>query len=128
MLAEATIKQGRNAVHSQSYGPEARGGASRSEVVLSDGDINFPEVIAPDVLLAMTQQAADKFSPGVKPEGIILLDSTFVAQAPEVDATKVFCYPITGFARERLGNPLVGNVLALGILARLTGKNVLGSP
>jgi 2-oxoglutarate ferredoxin oxidoreductase subunit beta len=127
MLAEATIKQGRNAVHSQSYGPEARGGASRSEVVLSDGDINFPEVIAPDVLLAMTQQAADKFSPGVKPEGIILLDSTFVAQAPEVDATKVFCYPITGFARERLGNPLVGNVLALGILARLTGKMSLAA-
>ena len=69
----------------------------------------------------MTQEAADKYCSGVKPEGIILLDSTFVKEVPTA-AAKTYQYPVTEFARDTLGNPLVANVLALGILARLTGK------
>lgn len=119
MLSEAAIRQGKKAVHSQSYGPEARGGASRSEVILSDDEINFPEVICPDVLLAMTQQSYDKFAGNLQPGGVILVDSTFVKANKSVDA-KVYSFPITEIANT-LGNVKVANVVALGMLARISG-------
>ena len=63
ILAEAAVvHDGVNAIHNQSYGPEARGGACKSEVIISDEEIHFPEVGSPDILLAMTQLAADKYA------------------------------------------------------------------
>ena len=86
MLGEAAIMAGKNAVHSQSYGVEARGGASRSEVIVSDNEIDFPEVATPDVLLVLTQQSCNKFVPTVKDGGIVIVDSTLVAQVPATTA------------------------------------------
>jgi len=120
IFGEAAIIDGRNAVQSQSYGPEARGGASRSELILSDGEIDFPEVIVPDVLLTMTQQSCDKFVPEVKPGGVVLVDSTLVSEIPETEA-RVYQYPITKIAIEEFNNKMVANVIALGILVRITG-------
>lgn len=120
MLAEAAIMAGKNAVQAQSYGTEARGGASRSEVILSDKEINFPEVISPDMLLAMTQQSCNKFSGTVKPGAFVLLDSTFVESVPQVEAN-VYSIPITKMAIDQFNNAMVANVIALGILARHTG-------
>jgi 2-oxoglutarate ferredoxin oxidoreductase subunit beta len=120
MLAEATIMNGKNAVHAQSYGPEARGGASRSEVIVSDYEIDFPEVHTPDVLLAMTQQSCDKFVSTVKENGVILVDSTLVDTVPQVKA-KVVKLPITQIAIEEFKTELVANVIAVGALAKLTG-------
>ena len=60
ILAEAAVNEGKEAVQSQSYGPEARGGASKAEVIISDQPIYHPKVLAPGLVLAMTQKAADK--------------------------------------------------------------------
>jgi 2-oxoglutarate ferredoxin oxidoreductase subunit beta len=120
ILAEAGIRQGRTCVQSQSYGPEARGGASRSEVVFSDGSIAFPEVLKPDVLLAMTQQACDKYLPGVKDDAVVLIDSTFVKEIPATNA-RVYQFPITEYAKNELGISLVANMMAISMLSEMTG-------
>ena len=120
MLAEAAIRQGKTAVQSQSYGPEARGGAARSEVVISNREINFPEVQDPDILLAMTQQALEKFVGSVKPGGLILADTTYVETLPEA-SNHIYSYPITRVAVEKFGEQMIANVLALGMLSRLSG-------
>ena len=61
IFAEAAVAEGKEAVQSHSYGPEARGGASKSEVIIDDKPIFHPHVIVPDLVLAMTQKAADKY-------------------------------------------------------------------
>jgi 2-oxoglutarate ferredoxin oxidoreductase subunit beta len=119
LLGEAAIMAGKNAIHSQSYGPEARGGTSRSEVILSDHEIDFPEISNPDILLSMTQQSCDKFAAKVKPGGIILVDSTLVDTIPQVTAT-VYKIPISQIAIEEFKSEVVANVVALGALAQIT--------
>lgn len=74
ILAEAAIMNGVNAIQSQSYGPEARGGASKAEVIINDGEIDFPKVRKPDILLALTQEAFDKYIVDIKEGGIVILD------------------------------------------------------
>ena len=92
MLGEAAIMAGKNAVHSQSYGVEARGGASRLEIIVSDNEIDFPEVTSPDVLLVLTQQSCNKFVPTVREGGIVIVDSTLAEQVPATSA-KVYRIP-----------------------------------
>jgi 2-oxoglutarate ferredoxin oxidoreductase subunit beta len=120
IFSEGAIMEGLNAVQGQSYGTEARGGASRGEVILSVGDIDFPEVLNPDVLLAMTQQACDKFASTVKNDGLIVLDSTFVKEVPDTK-TKVYSLPITQLTIDNFGTLIMANVLALGVIGKLTG-------
>lgn len=108
-----------NAVQTQNYGPESRGGASRSDVIIADEDIDYPEIKNPDVLVAMTQEACDRYAPSVAPGGIIVVDSTFVEDVPSVNAT-VFQVPITEKARE-LGREIVANMVALGLIVGITG-------
>jgi len=84
ILAEAAaIYENKNATQSQSYGPEARGGASRSEVIISDGDIDFPKASALDLLLCLTQEACDKYVGDLKTDGLLIVDSRFVKDIPE---------------------------------------------
>lgn len=117
-LAEAAIYDGKNATQSQSYGAEARGSASRSEVVISDCDIDYPRVIEADLLLAMSQEACDKYSPDLKEEGILVVDSVHVHRVP---TKRAYCIPITKIAEEATGQCLTANVVALGIIVALTG-------
>lgn len=116
ILSEAMIRQGRNAVQTQSYGVEARGGASRSEIVVSDDEISFPEVSVPDFLLAMSQASYDKFSSSIKSGGIILTDSTLV-KAKKIDGASCYEYPITETAKEQFGEIKTANVIALGLIS-----------
>ena len=116
ILAEAAaIYDDKNATQSQSYGPEARGGASRSEVIISDEDIDYPKAHDIDLLLAMTQEAADKYAGDVKPGGIILVDSSFVTSVPDGDY-QVYSLEITKFAEEKIGKRIVANIVALGAI------------
>jgi 2-oxoglutarate ferredoxin oxidoreductase subunit gamma len=120
ILAEAaSIIEGKNAVQSQSYGPEARGGASKSEVIISDGPIDYPKATIVDACLAMTQEAADKYANGIKAGGVLLLDSDFVPNAPEGDF-KVYKMPIMRTAKDEIGREIVANVVALGAMIALT--------
>jgi 2-oxoglutarate ferredoxin oxidoreductase subunit gamma len=121
IIAEAAaIYEDKNATQSQSYGPEARGGASRSEVIISDGDIDYPKATDIDLLLAMTQEAADKYASDIKPGGAIVMDSGFVHEPPEGDFTG-HSFPITAIAEEQIGKKIVANLVALGIIAELSG-------
>ena len=118
ILVEAAIRFGIKATHSQSYGPEARGGASRSEVILSQDEIYFPEVKNPDILLAMTQQSYDKFADSVKPGGVIIADTTYVKKLSSVNA-RIYECPITELTKKEFGTTVCANVAALGMLAYL---------
>lgn len=121
ILSEAMIRQNKYAVHNQSYGPEARGGASRSDVIISDNNISYPEVTNPDLLLAMTQDSFNKFAKSVKKGGIILCDSTYVKQPTPVEGIHCFEFPITSCAKDTLGEIRTANIIALGILTALAG-------
>jgi 2-oxoglutarate ferredoxin oxidoreductase subunit gamma len=121
VMAEAAgVYEGRQVVQSQLYGPESRGGASRSDVIISEEEIDYPEVEHPDVLFAFNQPSAEKFAPSLKQGGIAIFDSTFVADAPSVDA-RVYQLPITKIAREQIGREIVANIVALGAITVLTG-------
>jgi 2-oxoglutarate ferredoxin oxidoreductase subunit gamma len=102
---------------SQSYGPEARGGASKSEVIVSDEEIDYPKAIKPDVLLAMNQDACDTYLFDLKPGGTLIVDSTFVKQLP---SRRAIAIPFTRIARTETGKEAVANIVALGALAAVT--------
>lgn len=119
ILAEAAaIYDGINATQSQSYGPEARGGASRSEVILSDEDIDFPKALELNLLLALTQEACNRYVGDLRPDGILLIDSDAVTAVPE-GSFQVWAAPIIRRAEEKLGRKIVANIVALGIITRM---------
>lgn len=121
IVAEAAMAQGKDVVQTASYGPESRGGASRSEVIVSDKEIDYPAVIEADLLFAMTQEAADKFAKNVKQTGSALFDSTWVKTIPDVTANNVFYYPLTERAIERFQKPIFANIIGLGMICKISG-------
>jgi 2-oxoglutarate ferredoxin oxidoreductase subunit gamma len=119
ILAEAAVLyEGLNAVQSQSYGPEARGGATRSDVIVSDRDIRFPKVNQPNVLICLTQEAYNKFSNTIRPGGLLLTDSHFVKPATKVDARQVEIGMYKG-VMDQIGKPVVFNICVLGAMLGL---------
>lgn len=120
IIADAAIRDGKNSIQFQTYGPEARGGASRAEIIIGYEEIDYPRVSKPDLLLVMSQEACDKFASDLVRGGVIIVDSTYVQNLPKVDAT-VFTLPISVTAREQAGREMVANVVALGAMVRLTG-------
>jgi 2-oxoglutarate ferredoxin oxidoreductase subunit gamma len=120
ILAEAAVlHEGLNAVQSQSYGPEARGGASRSDVIIADTDIRFPKVIQPNVLVCLTQEAYNKFSGLIRPGGLLLTDSHYVREERKTDALQVEL-PMYKTVMDKIGRPIVFNICMLGVLIGLT--------
>jgi len=118
ILAEAVgIYEGRYVSQTQNYGPEARGGTSKSEVVVSDEEIDYPKAMKLDLLLAMNQRSCDEFYRDLKPEGLLIVDSTFVTQVPISRAVEI---PFTRIARERFKREVVANIIALGAMTQLT--------
>ena len=121
ILAEAAaIYDGKNATQSQSYGPEARGGSSKSDVVLSEGDIEYPKATTLDILLAMTQESCDKYCCDLRPGGLLIVDEDYVLDIPKIDG-RVVKLPIMRLASESVGKKVVANIVALGALVELTG-------
>ncbi|MCL4464910.1 MAG: 2-oxoacid:acceptor oxidoreductase family protein [Chloroflexi bacterium] len=119
ILAEAAaIFANKNAVQSQSYGAEARGGPSVSEVILGEGDIDYPKVSEPDLLLVLSQDAADRYVPGVRKDGLIIADAQHVERLHS--ERRVLRLPITETAKEATGRP-VASIVALGVIAVVTG-------
>lgn len=122
ILAEAaSIHEGKEAVQTQSYGPESRGGASKSEVVISSEEIDYPKVTEPDLLLIMTQEACDKYIKDTKPGATVILDSYLVEKWPNDLTAKVHAIPFTKLALEASGKVIVANIVALGAITALSG-------
>ena len=121
ILAEAAVMYDNLiAVQSQTYGPEARGGATRSDVIISDKEIHFPKVFQPNVLVCLTQQAYNKFCPIIRPGGLLLTDSRFVRTERKVDARQVEL-PMYQEVMDKIGKPIVLNICMLGSIIGLTG-------
>jgi len=121
ILAEAVaIYDGRNAVQTQSYGPEARGGASKAEVVISDQDIHYPKAVELDLLLSLTQVSCNKYISDLKDDGILIIDSESVREIPKRGFT-VYRAPIGDIAVREVGKAVVTNIVALGILTKISG-------
>ena len=110
ILAEAALIDGKRAVQSQSYGPEARGGSSKAEVIISDDEIDFVKVQKCDMLLCLTQAAYDKY--GKDFTRVLIVDKSLNVKYPEPE--KVVRIPILDTAMEKLGKPMVANIVALG--------------
>ncbi len=118
LLAEAaSVYDGKNAVQTQSYGPEARGGKSKTDVVISEGEIDYPKATKVNVLLAMSQPAADEYVSSLREGGMLVVDSYLVE---DVDYPGVIGIPFTMLAIEECGRKLFANVVALGAIGELT--------
>ena len=114
ILAEGAILSNLNAVQSQSYGPEARGGASKAEVILSDKSINFPKIMDSDILISLTQKSFDEYSKHIKENSIVIVDSAIDVHGINAKVCKA---PIIKTAEEVLKKPMTANIITLGVLS-----------
>jgi 2-oxoglutarate ferredoxin oxidoreductase subunit gamma len=121
IIAEAAAALGCRVVQTQSYGPEARGGASKAEVIVAGEPIDYPEVQQADVSLVLSQAAYDKYAPDTKPGGLLIYDSGLVELDP-ADESIVRCgLPFTQAATDELGKKVVTNIVAVGALVAVSG-------
>jgi len=122
LLAEAAVlHEWLVAVQSQSYGPEARGGATRSDVIISDSEIFFPKVNQPNVLVALTDESAGKYLPLIRPGGMCLYDTDLVHPSKRIDAERIGL-PMLHAVKETFGGKTQAlNICVLGALASITG-------
>lgn len=130
IIAEAAIvHENKFATLSSSYGVETRGTFTKSDIIISDREIYYPEVVKEDIVLSLAQVAYDRYVSKVGPEAFLIYDSDLVASVKESEA-KQYGFPFTDVARE-LGSVTAANVVALGAIIRLTGilkeKSVLGA-
>ena len=118
------VYEGRNASMTQSYGPEARGGACSSGVVISPNPnelVDYPKVRQPDILVVMSQEAFTTYLPRLKPGGTLIYDSDLVEPGNLPEAIAAYPVPATRMAETEVGKRIVANVVMLGALVALTG-------
>ena len=119
ILAEAAVLyENLNAVQSQSYGAAARGGATRSDVIISDSTIDYPKVIQPNVLVCLTQEAYNKFYPIIRPGGLLITDTRYVKTQKKVDAQQKEL-PMFQNVMDKIGKPIVFNICMLGAVMEM---------
>ncbi|MGL4670174.1 MAG: 2-oxoacid:ferredoxin oxidoreductase subunit gamma [Methanobacteriaceae archaeon] len=121
----ASLFDGIYAVQTQSYGPEARGGASRTEIVISDAEIDYPKVQSPDVLVAMSHESLIKYMDDLKHNGTLIIDPDMVDEEEIIDFVKerninLFKAQATNTAREVIGLPIVANIVMIGAIVKAT--------
>ena len=124
LLAQAAMTDGMHVVQTQSYGPEARLGAAKSDVILSRSEIAYPEVIEPEIFLCLSHDALVAYLSTVGPEAMSIIDERAVSG---IDAPGAIILPLTDTARE-CGAALATNIVGLGALvgiARLVSERSL---
>lgn len=117
----AAILENRYASQVQSYGVEARGGASRADVIIDDESIDCPEVHVPDVMIVFSQEAATKYGNNIAPDGVIFYDSELVKWPDEKPNVKMVPVPATKIARDDLKAVISANMVMLGAVVEATG-------
>ena len=125
LLADAAVAAGGEVIATQSYGPEARGGASKAEVIVADDEIDFPEVTAPGITVCLSQEAFDAYAALTVPGGTVVYDERLV-EAATLPQRRVVGLPFTQLAESELGKAIAANIVMLGALQELTG--VVGAP
>jgi len=116
----AAIFENKNAIQSQSYGAAARGGSTRSDIIIDDSEIYFPKVIQPNILVSLTQESYNKFSTIIRPGGLLLVDSKYVSIEKKVDA-KHIALPMYDTVLKEIGKSIVFNICMLGALIGVSG-------
>ncbi|MFA6473218.1 MAG: 2-oxoacid:acceptor oxidoreductase family protein, partial [Candidatus Latescibacterota bacterium] len=104
----------------QTYGAAARGGAARSDVIVSEEKITYPQVTAPDIMVVFTLEAMKKYQNELKPDALLIFDSSLFTP-PEGTPFRIYGCPATGIAMNELGKGIVANMVMLGFLTALTG-------
>ena len=120
ILAEALMMDGFNIITGESHGIEARGGASSAEIIASRKDIFDLSVTLPDILVAISQQAYDKYGKKVKKDTLVILDSSQIRTGSIPDSEDVHAFPFTRLVREALGTTLPTNICFLGALVGIS--------
>lgn len=115
----AALHDQKEATLTQAFGPEARGSACSAQVVVSDDKILYPYVNHPQILVAMSQDAYNKFAPGCAPGAMILIEEELVKAEPLPEGAKVYAIPATRIAEE-LGRRMVLNIVMVGFFAAVT--------
>lgn len=117
----ASLYDKKYVVQTQSYGPEARGGASKSEIVISDEEVDFPKVQTPDVFVVLSRAAYLEYVDGLKDDGILIIDEDLVKIESDIPKTmKVYKIPATRIADKEVGSKQATNVVMLGAFAVIT--------
>lgn len=117
----AALNDNKYVVQTQSYGPEARGGASKSEIVISDEEVDYPKVIAPDVFVAMSRAAYLEYIDGLKENGVLIIDEDLVSIEGRLPkGVKIYKIPATRIADKEVGNKQATNVVMLGAFTVIT--------
>ncbi|MBY8993437.1 MAG: 2-oxoacid:acceptor oxidoreductase family protein [Candidatus Heimdallarchaeota archaeon] len=110
----------KNSVTTQSYGPESRGGASASNVVISDDIVDFPYVTEPEIFICMSKEAYTKYIDSLKAGGLFLYEENLVPVDERMNkAGKIYKIPATEIAEKTLGRKIVANIVMLGFFAEL---------
>ena len=118
----ASLYDNKYVVQTQSYGPEARGGASKSEIVIDDEEIDYPKVLTPDVFIALSRAAYLEYIDGLKDDGILIIDEDLVELEGDLPTgIKVYKIPATRIADEEVGTKQATNVVMIGAFTAITG-------
>jgi len=119
IVADAATALGKHVVQSQTYGPAARGGASKAEVIVSDDEIDYPEVDAPGISLCLSQAAYDKYAAETRPGGLVLFDSGLVDPGGGLEGRELHGLPFTQASAEKFEKTVVANIVAVGALVAI---------
>lgn len=120
ILGDAAVHDGRYAVHTSSYGAEARGTAARSDIIISGQSIAFPQVRNCDILIAMSESALEKYLKSLREDGSLIVDPDLVKETATFPG-KTFNIPANNTSQRELGSPLYANMVMLGALTKITG-------
>ena len=120
ILAEAAYEDGKQVIQCQAYGPEARGGSSKAETIVSDDRIHYTKIKYPDLLLSLTQESLNKFKDAVKPETIFVVDSDIEVPEEIKKNHKVYSLPILTSAKDVIKNKMSANIISCGVVNELT--------
>jgi 2-oxoglutarate ferredoxin oxidoreductase subunit gamma len=123
IIADAAIEQGLNAIQTQSYGPEARGGASKAEVIISNDNINYPKIIDANILLSLTQNSYEKYIESLDKDGILIVDDHIKLTADK--PLKVYSLPILRSSHEKFETNMVANIISIGAIYALLGEDTI---
>lgn len=115
----AVLYEDKPALQTQSYGPESRGGASKAEVIISDEEIEYPLIDEADVLIALSQEALEKYLHETHHNSLVIIDPVFVRDRPETDQVRLIEIPAAELA-DKIGSRVVMNMVILGALVALT--------
>lgn len=114
IMAEAAFLDGKNVVQSQSYGPEARGGMCKAEVLVDDKAVNYTKVTKPTCLLSLTQQSFDKYKDNLADNAVLVVDASIEVPSSINESHKVYKLPIIDSAKKVIKNPMAANIISVG--------------